>query len=295
MSTEYNDMNVILVKAKADKELAKAAEIAEVAKKAAENKEILKSVVNEPEPVASDTTKEEEVEVEVSEDAVLASDEENQENTEVQADEPAKQPRSKAAEKRIAKLVKEREQLKGQLNLLQNNQQSSQSNQVPQQIPIDPSIIDPAFPNPANYKDGVNDIDYRLDVREYQREQAKKDINFKTAIKAAIEKYPDLPELIAEDASRTNATMAQMIKESPVSADLFYYLMANPEVSNKIAEMSPTQSAKEIGKIEAKLEDKAKTATPSAKKVANLPAPLTPIKSTKAAGTSLKQSKYTVY
>jgi len=292
MSTEYNDMNVILVKAKADKELAKAAEIAEVAKKAAENKEILKSVVNEPEPVASDTTKEEEVEVEVSEDAVLASDEENQENTEVQADEPAKQPRSKAAEKRIAKLVKEREQLKGQLALIQNNQQPSQP---VQSQPIDPVTIDPTFPNPANYRDGVNDLDYRLDIRDYQREQAKKDTNFKTAIKAAVEKYPDLPELIEEDASRTNATMAQMIKESPVSVDLFYYLMANPEVSNKIADMTPTQSAKEIGKIEAKLEDKAKTATPSAKKAASLPAPITPIKSTKAAGTSLKQTRYTVY
>ena len=278
-------MSVILVKAKADKEAAQAAEVAEQARKAQESKEILKSVVNEPEPVEPDTTTEEEV----SEDEALASDEE----TETQVEpEPTKQPRSKAAEKRIAKLVKEREQLKGQLALIQNNQQPSQP---VQSQPIDPVTIDPTFPNPANYRDGVNDLDYRLDIRDYQREQAKKDTNFKTAIKAAVEKYPDLPELIEEDASRTNATMAQMIKESPVSVDLFYYLMANPEVSNKIADMTPTQSAKEIGKIEAKLEDKAKTATPSAKKAASLPAPITPIKSTKAAGTSLKQTRYTVY
>jgi len=285
MSSEYQDMSVILVKAKADKEAAQAAEVAEQARKAQESKEILKSVVNEPEPVEPDTTTEEEV----SEDEALASDEE----TETQVEpEPTKQPRSKAAEKRIAKLVKEREQLKGQLALIQNNQQPSQP---VQSQPIDPVTIDPTFPNPANYRDGVNDLDYRLDIRDYQREQAKKDTNFKTAIKAAVEKYPDLPELIEEDASRTNATMAQMIKESPVSVDLFYYLMANPEVSNKIDDMTPTQSAKEIGKIEAKLEDKAKTATPSAKKAASLPAPITPIKSTKAAGTSLKQTRYTVY
>ena len=75
---------------------------------------------------------------------------------------------------------------------------------------------------------------------------------------------------------------------------MFHYLLANPDVSNKIAAMSPAQSAREIGKIEAKLEAKAqiKKVEPPVKKA--LPPPITPVKPSKTAN-SVKQSKYTVY
>ena len=289
--TEALNMAAELEKIKVAKEQARLLAEQESAKQAQENKEILKSVVPEEiqDQVDSDSTTKQDETTEDSEDAVLVSDEVPEQTD----SEPVKQDedkhRSKAAEKRIAKLIKEREQLKGQLALF--NQQTTQT---PSQI-AQVEEFNTGIPDPSKYKDGINDLDYKLDLRDYQREQIKKDLSFKEQIKAATEKYPDLPELIEEDASRSNPTMAQLIKESPLAVDLFYYLMANPEISNKIAAMSPALSAKEIGRIEAKLEEKAKATAPAATKktTAPLPAPITPVKASKTA--TIKQVRYTVY
>lgn len=241
------------------------------------------------ETVGSDPATEEVSEDDVSEDELLASDEDTED--EPTDSEPVKQEghRSKAAEKRIAKLVKEREQLKGQLALYQSQPQTQQ----PEYSPV--QAYDPNFPSPDNYPEGENDIDYRLDVREYQRAEIKKATEFQEKLKDSYNKYPDLPELIEADQSKTNATMVQLIKDSNVATDLFYYLMANPDISNKIAAMSPTASAREMGKIEMRLEEKVAVTKPTTPAKKLLPPPITPVKSTKAAVTSLKQSKYSVY
>lgn len=279
MPTEYHDMNAIL-QAKKDGTLK------ETPIKDLSVTEEVKTVESEPTPEPVVET--EQAEEEVSEEAALANEEDTE--SEPADSEPAKEHRSKAAEKRIAKLVREREQLKGQLALFQQSQQQSTSQ--PQQVYVE---ADPLLPDPNQYpntEDGK--MDYKLDLREYQRNQERKDKEFKANLQKAIEKYPDLPELIEEDRSRTNATMVQLIKDSDVSVDLFHYLMANPDVSNKIAVLSPAQSAREIGKIEAKLEEKAKVIEkpPAAKKA--LPAPINPVKTNKAAA-PVKQTRYTVY
>jgi len=238
-------------------------------------------------PVASEpTTEVAEIPTEgdISEDAVLASEEP------VVDSEPTKEDhRDRAAEKRIAKLIKEREQLKGKLSLYEQQNQSPTT-----EAQFEPVAIDTNVPNPANYAEGADDLDYRLDLREYQREQIKKDQTFKEQIQTAFVKYPDLPGLIEADEAKTNPTMAQLIKESPVAVDLFHFLMSNPEMSNKIAAMSPAQSAREIGKIEAKLEDKAKVTAPAPTKKTPPPAPISPIKSSTSVAPSNKL-KFTVY
>jgi hypothetical protein len=252
--------------------------------------------------VESDPTKpvtNEVSESEPDEDAILANQEESEEadkddETKSEAESDSAKHRSRAAEKRIAKLVKEREALRGQLALFQQQMTQGYSQQ---EAYLPPAALDPSFPDPNKYPEGENDLDYKLDVREYQREQAKKDAEWKGKVKEAITKYPDLPELIEADEAKSNPTMVQLIKDSPVSVELFYHLMAHPEVSNKIADMSPAQSAREIGKIEARLEaekeSKAKTTTTAPVKKA-LPSPLSPVKPTKTAAIA-KQADFSVY
>ena len=237
------------------------------------------------EPVESDpTTPPDPSEEEVSEEAALAADEDETPAETVESDTTH---RSKAAEKRIAKLVREREQLKGQLALYQA--QPTTQTQQPQYV------ADPSAPDPANYPEGVNDLDYRLDLRDHQRNAVKRDQEFKAKIQDAIKLDPGLQELIAEDRSATNPTMAELIMDSDRGVELFSFLMANPELSNKIAAMSPTQTAKEIGRIEAKLEEKAKATSPvTTKKVTPLPAPITPVKSSKTV-VPKQSTQYTVY
>lgn len=253
--------------------------------------------------VESDPTKPVTPEVsesEPDEDAILANQEESEEadseeETKSEAESDPTKHRSRAAEKRIAKLVREREALRGQLALFQ--QQMAQGQYQQQEAYVPPTVLDPNFPDPNNYPEGENDLDYKLDVREYQREQVKKDAEWKGKVKEAFTKYPDLPELIEADESKSNPTMVQLIKESPVAIDLFYHLMANPELSNKISAMSPAKSAREIGKLEAMLEEKAKPkapAAPSTPKKAPLPPPITPVKPNKTAAIA-KEADFTVY
>ncbi|MCI4436723.1 MAG: hypothetical protein JHC33_07960 [Ignisphaera sp.] len=272
MPTEYLDLNAELARVQA----AKTAPEPTTDPTPATNEEVETPVASEP------TTEVLEV-PEVSDDETLVSDE-------IVDPEPTKPEdhRDRAAEKRIAKLIKEREQLKGKLSLYEQQQAPTYETSP------EPLIIDSNLPNPANYPDGEADLDYRLDVREYQREQVKKDQTFKEQIQSAFVKYPDLQGLIEADEAKTNPTMAQLIKESPVAVDLFHFLMANPDVSNKIAAMSPAQSAKEIGKIEVRLEEKVKVTTPAPVKKTPPPPPINPVKSSTSVAPS-KQIKYTVY
>lgn len=53
-------------------------------------------------------------------------------------------------------------------------------------------------------------------------------------------------------------SMAQMVMESDRSAELAYHLGKNPEVAAKIAQLSPMQQARELGRLEAKLSDRPK-------------------------------------
>ena len=81
--------------------------------------------------------------------------------------------RDTKAEKQIAKLVRERERLKGQLDAVRNQSQRQQSGNQE-------AFIDLDAPNPLNYANGENDIDFRVDAKLYQRDKQKRIDSFKT-------------------------------------------------------------------------------------------------------------------
>jgi len=85
------------------------------------------------------------------------------------------------------------------------------------------------------------------------------------------EKYPDYDELF-ERASISEA-MAPTILESDQGPELVVYLSRNPDVARKLYGMGPTQAARELGKIEAKLDDLMQT-----KVVSDAKPPLKPVK-----------------
>jgi len=198
--------------------------------------------------------------------------------------EPKKPHRDLKAEARIAKLIKEREQLKGQLAAIR------QSGHVPPpNAPIAQAApVDPEAPNPANYPDGEKDIDYRVDVKFYQQEQRRKMESFERQKQEALMKHPDLPELLEMDSERVqsgiqtaNPTVFNLLMRSEVSGDLWHYLLANSDEAIRIAKMDPVSTAREIGKIEAKLmlPEPAQPAPAATKKP--LPPPPKPVKTTK--------------
>ena len=221
-----------------------------------------------------------------------ATSEKSEETPESTEPEPVKK-KTHGLEKRIAKLVKERETAlqeaafyRGQLTT------GTTQPQIPKTLtPADTSLL-PGPPNPANYTD---QIEYQLDVREYQREQARLDREFKTKINQAKAKYPDLQELIELDSTDVvRPDTMQLLKESDATGDLFYFFMSHPDEFNAINAMSPLRKAKEFGKIETRIAEKS-TSKP-AKKVSNAPKPITPVKQSSSVkpGTDTR-TKYELY
>lgn len=223
-------------------------------------------------PVATETTG---TEQQTEEEA------ENQTLTEEEHEDKPEKHRDTKAEARIAKLIRERERLKGQLDAIRQTRQVEVS-------PTEavPALVDPDAPNPANYPEGDKDIDYKVDAKLYQRDMAQKQAAFRTQQQEMLKKFPDMKDLLEMDAERVNSgirtanpTVVRLIQESDVSGDLWHYLLANSDEAIRIAEMDPLRTAKEIGKIEMKLATP--ELVPEVKPRKQLPAPINPVKTTK--------------
>jgi len=210
---------------------------------------------------------EEQVE-EITEESAIAATEEPE----------AKPHRDRAAEKRIAKLTMERERLKGQLEAMRH--QAMQGGEVQ---PM--HAMDPGAPNPANYPEGERDVDFKVDLKLYQRDVKARQDQIKSKVMEAKAKHPDIDDLISDDLERnqsgirtSNPTVERLLTESDNFAEVWHHLLANPDEAIRIASLDPVATAREFGRIEARLS--APKPAPAAKKAA-LPPPLAPVKTTK--------------
>jgi hypothetical protein len=73
--------------------------------------------------------------------------------------------------------------------------------------------------------------------------------------------------------------MAETIRGSDIGPDLAYYLGSNPQEAHRISQLPAYLQAKEIGKLELKLES-----NPPAKRTSSAPAPINPITPTGGGG-----------
>lgn len=96
------------------------------------------------------------------------------------------------------------------------------------------------------------------------------------------EKYEDFDDVVGDPSLPITEVMTMVIAESEIGADLAYWLGKNPNEAHRIAALPPVSVARELGKIEAKLQ-----ATPTA--VTKAPPPITPAKG--AAGGEKDPSK----
>lgn len=68
--------------------------------------------------------------------------------------------------------------------------------------------------------------------------------------KATVEDYE---ELVYDQSLSITTPMAEVIAESDIGPQVAYYLAKNPDEASRIAALSPIQTARELGKIEARL------------------------------------------
>lgn len=88
----------------------------------------------------------------------------------------------------------------------------------------------------------------------------------------AMDKYADFKQVAYNPQIPITQVMAETIRESGVGPDIAYYLGSNPQEAHRISGLPPHLQAKEIGKLELRLET-----NPPAKKTSTAPAPISPI------------------
>ncbi len=135
----------------------------------------------------------------------------------------------------------------------------------------------------VSQKLGEKDQQVATERQKAQREEALVKWNERKA--AATVAHPDFDEVVENADVTVSPAMTQAIVESDLGAEIAYYLGKNPDEANRIAKLSASAALREMGKIEARLENTAeKKETPPAEKAAPKPSvkpkPVAPVNGT---------------
>lgn len=130
------------------------------------------------------------------------------------------------------------------------------------------------FKTVEEYVEALTDYKAQQKIAEREQMERQKTVrsSYENRAEEAREKYDDFEQVAHGDHVKITPEMAETIMASEIGPEIAYYLGSNPSEASKIANLSPLQQAREIGKIEASL-----TANPPAKKASSAPAPIKPV------------------
>lgn len=131
------------------------------------------------------------------------------------------------------------------------------------------------FQSPEEYAEALafKKAQELLEARERQVHQSKVIEQYHDKEEEARTRYDDFEQVAYNPRLPITDVMAETIQASEVGPDVAYYLGTNPKEADRIARLSPFLQAKEIGRIEAKIQ-----AEPApVKKTTSAPAPITPV------------------
>jgi len=105
--------------------------------------------------------------------------------------------------------------------------------------------------------------------------------SFNNTLIDAEGKFDDFQEVV-ENMPALSTEMLETALDSENAAEILYYLGNNPELANQLYELKGARLAREIGRIEAKIESGqvsvSQTSAPKKKQVTKAPAPISPTK-----------------
>ena len=116
--------------------------------------------------------------------------------------------------------------------------------------------------------------------REQRQQQEALLESYQEREEAAREKYDDFEQVALNPKLPITTLMAQTIQASDVGPDVAYYLGSNPKEAERISRLPAYLQAKEIGRIEAKVQS-----NPPVKKTSAAPTPITPVTARSASTT----------
>ncbi len=184
----------------------------------------------------------------------------------VESDEKPK-PKSRAQE-RIEQLARDKRNLQRQLSA--RNQEIGRLRATPP--PREEDYPDSGEYARAQIKRAARESAAESQVEslnsEYEGLQAKRKEVWAERVAEAGERLPDFLNVFDGNVP-VSEVMADLIAESDVGTELAYYLGKNRSLAHRIAEMSPVEAARELGRLEGKV------SLPKAKTVSSAPKPPT--------------------
>ena len=241
------------------------------------------------EEVKSDETHEEEA---VSEDTEAAQEEDSSEESDDSENGDSEKVKKKNGfAKRIDKFKSKLTAKEKEIEYWKQVALDSKANQSKEETePVETNHSDSGKPNPDdfdNYEDYLEaNIEFRMEQRLKSLEEKKskeaekstfqkKTEDFGKKLNTFREQTPDFEEVMeeVEDIQVSKAT-EQLILESENGPELMYELAKSPEDLERISSLPPLMAAKEIGKIEARLQKPATNKT----KTTRAPRPLSTVR-----------------
>ena len=223
----------------------------------------------------------------------IAQEEPEVQDQEIDQPEPPKEETeqekySKRVQKRIDKLEWEKNEEKRQRYALEQELESLRSAKPQKQSNF-------SSPNPDDFAAGRYDPDYLEALTDYKAQQAidnfKKSVSIDENKKRVAElqhnakqQYTDYDDVTEEFLSHPLSNVAEfneLLMDADNPIELAYFLGKNPDELDKIADMTPAQAARYIGRLEAQIEQKPKSLEQDKKPASNAPKPVSPVGSAK--------------
>jgi len=241
---------------------------------------VLASLAVEPTPVATEGLERNE-----SNNSVKNQDEQHQ-------DKPVK----KTAQERISELANKRREAETRADEatkraseLEARLKALEAAAPPAEVSDKPNRAQ--FTNDEQYIEALTDwkATEAIIKREQQQAQARfqaeiDEVNaqYEVSLKAAQERYTDFVEVVSAATTNIPDFLVMAIKESPIGADLTYYLSMHKDEAEKLASMRPVKAIKYLDQLERDLlsDDepvKDKTEGKSAPVTKKPPAPIAPL------------------
>ncbi len=227
---------------------------------------------------------------------------------EVIEEEPESERVPKGVQKRIDEITREKyeerrerqraqdraDRLEAELQSMRNGTQTQQPRALPNGAP-DPEEY-PAGRYDPDYLEALTDykVQQRFDAQRQDASIQERKASLQQAEAKARETYADYDVASEEFLTHPLAkvpTFTNLVLESDNPTEIAYYLGKNPVELDKLSDMTASQAARYIGRIEASLSDK--TSETAVKKASSAPKPISALSGAKNSNviTDLSQAK----
>jgi len=193
-------------------------------------------------------------------------------------DTTAKEPEKTGVQKRIDELTFKQREAEREADYWKQQAQTQQSPEQPK--PNGKPSLD-QFDDYEGYVEALAgyqaekkfaDLQAQQSVATQQAQQASRSQDFRQRADAFSTEHPDFNQVVFENRYLPITDgMKEVIEASEKGPELAYHLGQNPQDAARIAQLSPTMAAMELGKLESML------SIPKAPKTPGAPPPITPI------------------